>query len=93
MMPLAAALLRTLGGGPLRCDAEGMAGDDHPLDEQSRSGVRAGVFSERTTKFAADMRLGPPMTARPGATSTAVRSRWWARRDCMNGIINQEGIA
>ena len=58
MMPLAAALLRTLGGGPLRCDAEGMAGDDHPLDEQSRSGVRAGVFSERTAKFAADMRLG-----------------------------------
>jgi hypothetical protein len=42
----------------LRCDAEGMAGDDHPLDEQSRSGVRAGVFSERTAKFAADTRLG-----------------------------------
>ena len=29
-----------------------------PLDEQSRSGVRAGVFSERTARFAADMRLG-----------------------------------
>ena len=40
MMPLAAAL-RTLGADLVRCDAEGMAGDDHPLDGQAHSGVRA----------------------------------------------------
>jgi hypothetical protein len=61
MMPLVAAL-RTLGVDLVRCDAEGMAGDDHPLDGQSHSGVRAGgagvVPCERTAKFAADMRLG-----------------------------------
>jgi len=62
MMPLVAAL-RTPGADLVRCDAEGMADDDHPAGRasQSRCASRgpAGVFpSERTAKFAADMRLG-----------------------------------
>ena len=62
MMPLVAAL-RTLGADLVRCDAEGMAGDDHPAGRANRTAVSepglAGVFpSGRTAKFAADMRLG-----------------------------------
>jgi hypothetical protein len=58
VIPLAAAL-RTLGADLVRCDAEGMAGDDHPAGRASQRAVcepgLAGVFpSERTAKFAAD---------------------------------------
>jgi len=62
MMPLVAAL-RTLGADLVRCDAEGMAGDDHPagraIAQRCASGGLAGVVPcERKAKFAADMRLG-----------------------------------
>ena len=42
MMPLAAAL-RTPGADLVRCDAEGMAGHDHPLDEHRRAVCEPGA--------------------------------------------------
>ena len=97
MMPLAAAL-RTLGADLVRCDAEGMAGDDHPLDghrgavcEPGPAGV---VPSERTAKFAADMRRGSTAHDCPTRCDFDRRAvTMVGPRDCMKGIINQEGIA
>ena len=61
MMPAVAAL-RTLGADLCAATPKAWPVTITPLDEQSRSGVRAGVFSERTAKFAADM---PPGIDRP----------------------------
>ena len=57
MMPAVAAL-RTLGADLCAATPKAWPVTITPLDEQSRSGVRAGVFSERTATFAADMRPG-----------------------------------
>jgi len=52
------------------------------------------VFSERTAKFAADMRLGSTAHDCPTRCDFDRRAvTMVGPRDCMKGIINQEGIA
>ena len=58
MMPLAAALLRTLGADLCAATPKAWPVTITRWTSKSRSGVRAGVFSERIARFAADMRLG-----------------------------------